>query len=277
LSTDPEVPPPPPPEERKTVPVWVPFFALFAVLVIVSIVGLAVYGVAKATDSTVTSDDLPVPFTQALTFFQDLIFVFAAWIGVKLALGKVTAADLGLRRVRRVWPAVGWAIVALLAFNGIALLLAEIFGQPNDQALVGEIQDEDALAILIAWGVLVCVLAPLVEEVFFRGFMFTVFARRMGVAWAALLDGVVFGIGHAGGAEAVQLVALGAFGVALCLLYWRTQSIIPGMALHALNNSIAFGEALDLDAGLRIGVVVGSVGVVIAAATAVSSRSAVAA
>ena len=115
--------------------------------------------------------------------------------------------------------------------------------------------------------------APLVEEVFFRGFMFTVFARRMGIAWAALLDGVVFGIGHAGGAEAIQLVALGAFGVALCLLYWRTQSIIPGMALHALNNSIAFGEAVKLDPGLRAGIVVGSVGAVVAVARAVSSRT----
>jgi hypothetical protein len=278
LITDPEVPPPPPPEERTTVPVWVPFFALFAVLVIVSIAGLAVYGVAKATDTSITgSDDLPVSFTQALTFFQDLVFVFAAWIGVKLALGRVTAADLGLRRVRRIWPAVGWATVALVAFNGVGLLLAEIFGQPKDQALVSDIRAEDALGIVIAWGVLICVLAPIVEEVFFRGFMFTVFARRMGVAWAALLDGAVFGIGHAGGAEAIQLVALGAFGVALCLLYWRTQSIIPGMALHALNNSIAFGEALNLDPALRVGVVVGSVGVVVAAATAVSARTAVAA
>jgi membrane protease YdiL (CAAX protease family) len=258
--------------------VWVPFFALFAVLVIVSIVGLAVFGVAKATDTSVTgADDLPVSFTQALTFFQDLIFVFAAWIGVKLALGKVTAADLGLRRVRRIWPAVGWAVLALVAFNAVALLLAEIFGQPKEQTLVDDIRAEDALPVVIAWGVLVCVLAPFVEEVFFRGFMFTVFARRMGVAWAALLDGVVFGLGHAGGAEAIQLVALGAFGVALCLLYWRTQSIIPGMALHALNNSIAFGEALDLDPGLRVGIVVGSVGVVLAAGTAVSSRAAVSA
>jgi membrane protease YdiL (CAAX protease family) len=278
LNTDPEVPPPPPPEERSTVPVWVPFFALFAVLVIVSIVGLAVYGVAKATDASVTgADDLPVSFTQGLTFFQDLVFVFAAWIGVKLALGRVTAADLGLRRVRRIWPAVGWATVALVAFNVFAILLAEIFGKPSDQALVSDIRAEDALAVVIAWGVLVCVLAPIVEEIFFRGFMFTVFARRMGVAWAALLDGVVFGIGHAGGAEAIQLVALGAFGVALCLLYWRTQSIIPGMALHALNNSIAFGEALDLDPALRVGVVVGSVGVVVAAASAVSARTTVAA
>jgi membrane protease YdiL (CAAX protease family) len=278
LITDPEVPPPPPPEERTTVPVWVPFLALFAALIIVSIVGLAVFGYVKSTDPTVkASGDLPVPFTQALTFFQDLVFIYAAWIGVKLALGKVTPADLGLRRVRRIWAAIGWAVAGLVAFYIVGAVLAELFGKPDDQTLVDDLKTESALGVLIAWGLLICVLAPIAEEVFFRGFMFTVFSRRMGVAWAALLDGVVFGIGHAGGAEAIQLVALGAFGVALCLLYWRTQSIIPGMALHALNNSITFGATLDLEPALFAGVVVGSVGVVVAAATAVSARTAVAA
>ena len=56
------------------------------------------------------------------------------------------------------------------------------------------------------------------EEFFFRGFMFGVFVRRMPLVWAALLDGVVFGLGHAPAAP-IQLIALGAFGVGLCLLY----------------------------------------------------------
>jgi membrane protease YdiL (CAAX protease family) len=278
LTADPEVPPPVPPQPRTTVPVWVPFLALFAALLIVSIFGLAVYAVAAATDPAINgTDDLPVPFTQALTFFQDLVFVFAAWIGVKLALGRVTPADLGLRRIRRIWAAIGWAVAGLVAFYIVGVALAELFGEPDPQTLVNDLKTENTLAVLIAWGVLICVLAPVAEEVFFRGFMFTVFARRMGIWWAALLDGIVFGIGHAGGAEAIQLIALGAFGVALCLLYWRTQSIIPGMALHALNNSITFGSTLDLEPALFAGVVVGSVGIVIAGATAVSSRAAVAA
>ena len=91
--------------------------------------------------------------------------------------------------------------------------------------------------------------------------------------WAALLDGLVFGLGHAPAAP-IQLIALGAFGVGLCLLFWRTQSIIPCMALHALNNSITFGATKDLDGGLFAAVVVLSVGTVIAGATAVSARSA---
>ena len=99
--------------------------------------------------------------------------------------------------------------------------------------------------MLIAWAVMICVVAPFVEELFFRGFMFTVFSRRIGVFWATPLVGVIFGLGHAP-APAISLIALGVFGAGLCLLYWRSQSIIPCMALHALNNSITFGVVKDL-------------------------------
>ena len=61
------------------VPVWAPFAALLAVLFIVSITAAAVYGVVKASDPSIKStDDLPDSATLALTFFQDLVFVFGA-------------------------------------------------------------------------------------------------------------------------------------------------------------------------------------------------------
>ena len=108
--------------------------------------------------------------------------------------------------------------------------------------------------------------------------MFTVLSRRLGtVCGALLIVGLVFGLGHAP-APAISLVALGVFGVGLCLLYWRTQSIIPGMALHALNNSITFGRDHEARSGaVRAGLVVVSVGAVVAGATALSARAAVAA
>jgi membrane protease YdiL (CAAX protease family) len=130
--------------------------------------------------------------------------------------------------------------------------------------------------VLVGYALLICVLAPFVEELFFRGFMFTALARRLGPGWGALIVGFVFGIGHAP-APAISLVALGAFGVGLCLLYWRTKSIIPGMALHALNNSITFGAIKDLDPALYTGVIVLSIGAVVACASALSVRPAVAA
>jgi membrane protease YdiL (CAAX protease family) len=272
-----EIPPPPPPEPREaTVPVWVPFAALLAVLVIVSITAAAVYGVVSANDPSITStDDLPDAATLALTFFQDLVFVFGAWIAVKLALGSAPLSRFGLNPVRDWRGTLQWAAGAYALFWLAAIVLALIFGDPKDQSLVTDLKEEDSTITLIGWAVLICVFAPVVEEIFFRGFMFGTFVRRMPLAWAALLDGVVFGLGHAPAAP-IQLIALGVFGLGLCLLYWRTQSIIPCMALHALNNSITFGATKDLDGGLFAAVVVLSVGTVIAGGTAVARRSAVA-
>jgi membrane protease YdiL (CAAX protease family) len=265
------------PEAPVTAPIWVPFAALLGVLIVVNLVGAALLGVLMTTDKSFKStDDLPDGATIALTFFQDLVFVYGAWIAVKLALGRATREQFGLVRVRGAGNALKWAAVAYGGFWFVTVVLSLIFGQPDDQSLVTDIKKEDTLGILIAWGVLICVLAPIVEELFFRGFMFTVFARRLGVVWGALLTGVVFGLGHAPAAP-IQLIALGAFGVGLCLLYWRTRSIIPCMALHALNNSITFGLVKELDPALFAGVVVLSVGSVVAGATAVSTRTAVAA
>ena len=275
--TEPEIPPPPPPEPREaTVPVWAPFAALLAVLIIVSITAAAVYGVVSASDPSIKdTDDLPDAATLGLTFFQDLVFVFGAWIATKIALGTAPLARLGLRPVANWKDALRWAGAAYGLFWVAAIVLSLVFGDPKDQSLVTDLKEEDSTLTLIGWAVLICVLAPVVEEIFFRGFMFGTFVRRMPVVWAALLDGVVFGLGHAPAAP-IQLIALGVFGVGLCLLYWRTQSIIPCMALHALNNSITFGATKDLDGGLFAAVVVLSVGTVIAGGTAVSRRSAVA-
>lgn len=276
--TDPEIPPPPPPPEPReaTVPVWAPFAALLAVLIIVSITAAAVYGVVKASDPSIKStDDLPDGATLGLTFFQDIVFVFGAWIAIKLVLGTAPLERLGLRPVREWGVALRWAGGAYGLFWIVAIALSLLFGDPKDQNLVTDLKAEDSTLTLVGWAVLICVLAPVVEEIFFRGFMFGAFVKRMPLVWAALLDGVVFGLGHAPAAP-IQLIALGAFGIGLCLLYWRTQSIIPCMALHALNNSITFGATKDLDGGLFAAVVVLSVGTVIAGGTAVSRRSAVA-
>ena len=258
---------------RTEVPVWVPFLALAAVLFIVSIFGLAVFAVVTVTDPSIDeADDLPVAATQALTFVQDAIFVFVAWIAVRLSIGETPRERFGLVRPQGVLNVLRWTAAAYAIFWAAAIVLAAIFGQPDDQTLVTDLREEDALGVVIVWAVLICVLAPVVEEFFFRGFMFTVLARRMGVAWAVVVDGFVFGIGHAAGAELIQLLALAAFGMGLCILYWRTQSIIPCMALHALNNSITFGVTKDLEPALFAGVVVVSVGTVVGGGLAVSAR-----
>jgi 2-haloalkanoic acid dehalogenase type II len=266
-----ELPPPPPPKQRE-VPIWAPFAALLGALVVIATFGAVVIGLYSVNHPGFDADEIPIGLTLGLTALQDAAFVFGAWIAVRLSLGSTPASQFGLNPVRKPWQALGWAVLIYVGFWTVTLVLTAIFGEPSDQELVSDVKNEDTLGVLIAYGVLICLIAPFVEELFFRGFMFTVLRRRLGVAWSALIVGFVFGLGHAP-APAISLIALGVFGVGLCLLYWRTESIIPGMALHALNNSITFGAVKSLDPAMFAGVVVLSVGAVVAAGTAVSSRS----
>jgi membrane protease YdiL (CAAX protease family) len=248
---------------------------IVAVLIVINLFGVVIFGLVAAGDASVDAfEELPIGVRLGLILLQDIVFAFGAWIAVRLFLGRTPPEQFGLTRVREFVPAVLWSVAVFAGFWIVTLVLVGLLGEPEQQTLVTTIEDEERLTVLVAYAVLICVLAPIVEEFFFRGFMFTIFLRRIGPLWGALLVGAVFGVGHVDqNAEAVSLVALGAFGVGLCILYWRCRSIIPCMAVHALNNAITFSAILELDPAPFAGVVLASVGTVIACGSAVSSRA----
>jgi uncharacterized protein len=115
----------------------------------------------------------------------------------------------------------------------------------NDSKLPEELGVDDSTVAMLAVAFLVSVVAPVAEEFFFRGFFFTALRAWKGLWPAAIITGLVFGGIHLGSAEAVFLAPLAFFGFALCLLYHRTGSLYPCIALHCLNNSLAFGVSQD--------------------------------
>jgi membrane protease YdiL (CAAX protease family) len=99
----------------------------------------------------------------------------------------------------------------------------------------------------------ICV-APVAEEFFFRGFFYRALRSRYSILVAALIDGVLFGVIHwdFSDAEALLIVPpLAALGFMFCLVYERTGSLYPVIALHALNNAIAFGVTIE-DPGVSL-------------------------
>jgi hypothetical protein len=264
----------PPPPEPRGIPLWAPFAALLVVFIVVGTFFAAIVGVANAIDPSIDTGNPPESLTLAITIVQDAILLLAAVLAFKLALGRVRPADLGLRRVTDWRRAIRVAAAAYAVYWIVSGVLSQVFGPQPEQQIVEDLKAEHSLAILLGFALLTCVVAPICEEIFFRGFLFMTFARRVGPRWGALIAGGIFGLIHAPN-PVLGLIALAVLGVCLCALYWRTQSIIPCMALHALNNSISFGYTKSLDAGLYVALVVGSVGLVVALATAVSARPAV--
>jgi membrane protease YdiL (CAAX protease family) len=90
-------------------------------------------------------------------------------------------------------------------------------------------------AAYIVNGLAVVILAPLVEELTFRGLGFSLL-RRYGEWLAIVAVGVCFGLAH-GLVEALPFLA--AFGMGLAYLRSRSDSVYPGMIVHGFFNATA--------------------------------------
>jgi membrane protease YdiL (CAAX protease family) len=231
---------PPPGTPSDGQPPWSPWtapMALAAAFLLAVVGGLVVAVVGAVFGASV--DDPPPAVTIVATVVQD-----AAFVGAALAFagrsGPVLPGRLGLRPVA-VRPALGWMALAFavyLAFSGAWLSLLDLHEKDN---LPQELGVQKSTAALVAVCVLVTIVAPIAEELFFRGFFFGALRNWRGPWLAALLTGAVFGAIHVGSAPAGFLVPLGVLGFMLCVVRWRTGSLLPCIALHAINNGLAFG------------------------------------
>jgi hypothetical protein len=156
----------------------------------------------------------------------------------------------GLRRAR-FWPAFGWAALAMATFYVIALSYVALFNPEGEQTVAEDLGADKSTFALVVAGFVVVVLAPIAEEFFFRGFFYRALRTRMSVWAAALIDGAVFGSIHYAGSDTLSLLpVLAVLGVIFCLLYERTGSLYTVIALHSLNNAIAYSQATDGSAAL---------------------------
>lgn len=106
--------------------------------------------------------------------------------------------------------------------------------QTNDQVLLQRSKDAPFTTYATLIGAVF--IAPFCEEIFFRGFVFPGLLRGMSVGWATVISSLLFAVTHADpGSFAVLFI----IGLALAFLRWRTNSIWPGIMLHALNNGLA--------------------------------------
>ena len=241
-------------------PPWTALAALFAGLV-ATIVGSTIVAVASGTSSL---EDPPAGVNIALTLLQNIALVGMALLFARLA-GRPTAVDFGLRRppLKR---ALGLLVAVWVGFYVVSALWVLALGIDEQQELPDRLGADKGTLNLLAVVVLITVIAPLGEELFFRGYFFGALRNWRGVWPAAILTGLVFGGIHAGSAPVGFLVPLAFFGIGLCLLYHYSGSLYPCIALHALNNSIALGAALSWSWEIPVAMVGSTIGALALAA-----------
>jgi len=140
-------------------------------------------------------------------------------------------SDLGLA----VWI-VGSAVPPLYALSGA---VAQVFPPPDSQLEIYRALVPRGWLDVMTGGVAVLVVAPLAEEILFRGLLLRAFAGLVWLPIAVLSGGLLFGASHG---SLWSLLPLSGLGILLGLLVWRTRALAAAWLGHGLFNLVAYAE-----------------------------------
>ncbi len=88
----------------------------------------------------------------------------------------------------------------------------------------------------------VSLLAPLLEEIFFRGYLFGALEKKLGGKPAILITAILFGLAHF---NLILLIPIFLMGLVLGWMRERTGSILPSILVHSMNNTLALVWAMS--------------------------------
>ncbi|QTN30826.1 CPBP family intramembrane metalloprotease [Akkermansiaceae bacterium] len=228
----------PPAHPAGKVAVW-PYRGLdllgFLMVIGVFYMMAALNAVAGDSDAAPKINAVAVAFSIGFQFFM-------AGIVIIVVIGRVNpVAWLGLAWKK--WPMAFliapmavvsmWVLFAGLQVAGYMDLLDKL-GVEKVQDTVTMFQTEKDIVVLVLLAVAAALVAPICEEIVFRGYLYPVAKKYAGPWVAALATALIFSAAHG---SFSALLPLFAFGLALVAIYEFTGSIWAPMAVHFLFNS----------------------------------------
>ncbi len=209
---------------------------------------------AGSSNPLFRKDLYPVPGWSVLTFLgfgaliggmaiwllpdRSLLPLLSAFFGTGLVAVLISVSPLGLAdgaRALGLRP-VGWrpVVLGVVGTTILSFAVSQIGVQPEGvRQVTDSVRDP---AVLIPTLLVLAVLAPVVEELVFRGLLYGWVAGRWGPLPAFVVSSLVFAAAHAEPAHIVLVLPLGFwFG----WLRWRTNSLWPTLITHMINNAFA--------------------------------------
>jgi len=216
-----------PPRQRGRLVAWIALTGILATL-----------GYAGRFAGGETPDDvlyLWSTFAGALVQYA-IMFGLILWIARGFDR-QLLAFEPPERRLR----AVGLAVVALIVILVATGILSQFLDAGDEQGLVPKGWDSSRAAPFLANALVVSLVAPFVEELLYRGLGFGLLLPFVGPWPAIAITGIAFGLAHG---LVLGLPVLSIFGITLGWLRWKTDSVYPGMCVHALFNAAALTAAV---------------------------------
>lgn len=213
----------------------------FFAFMLAQAVGFAVIRALQAAGVPLAEINQAVFTTGANAVIYTLAIVLVLGVPWLVKRRGTTLKDLGLQRLPRgkdfLWllAGVGAYLVLTLLVTGLSMLLFPNLNYTETQD-VGFTGLNSQLEFLLAFTSLVIV-APVAEEIIFRGYLFGKLRKYVSVAISVFLTALLFAIAHFQLNVGLDTFAL---GIVLALLRVVTGSIWASIMLHMLKNGVAF-------------------------------------
>lgn len=188
---------------------------------LVSLTVPLVWGMVTGSPDVTTG--MMITTTVIFSLLTIVVFLWAGWT-------KVSPTWLRTRP----WMVLIWSVIAALG-----LVVPSAWLQEHMPELPNFVEQEFDMILKDRWGYLtIGLLAPLAEEIVFRGAALrSLLASRLSPLAAIVISALLFAVAHLNPAQMPHAFLV---GLLLGWMYWRTGSILPGMAYHWANNSVAY-------------------------------------
>ncbi len=202
---------------------------------------LVTSGILAAVIASTIKGDLGKALA-VVSFEAALAFWSVTWVKIRFGLGfrilgfrgDQLGRDLGQGLI---WGALGWLLATLVVGNVMVRIVDALSSKPVDSPDQLDLSDPNAVVLAIT-AIGVVIIAPLAEEMFFRGFVFQAFRRRLPLAVAGIASGALFMLAHA--PFWIIFPSIFTLGLVLAWLFERRGSIVPCIVAHALFNLVGF-------------------------------------
>lgn len=216
-------------KERKagkyTQPFWMDLLAIIGVYVVAYFLAWLVGYII--TQNTSADQSLTVFITTLIQY--PIVIIFAVW----LLRIRGMANSLLLFSLRRSDPTmILWGLLVIVAASIVIEPLLSLFPVESMAPMREYVLKGGTLTMFT-----VIVLAPVFEEMLFRGIIQESASRFYGPLAGILVASTIFAIVHP---NPQQVINAFFSGVILGYIYYRTRSLIPVIAIHAMNNAIAY-------------------------------------
>ncbi|GAB4498587.1 MAG: type II CAAX endopeptidase family protein [Anaerolineales bacterium] len=176
-------------------------------------------------------------------FVATFEFIVLIPIAIIFLLRKISWRELGFQTFSRNSLSLGCGLlIAVYMVTIVNNLIMRALGVVTQADVISDLLSELDSPYLFAF--VTAIVAPITEELFFRGFLFKGLRNKYGWVNALMFSSIIFALFHGQIATLIPTFLLGAL---FAYMYQRTESVYPGMILHFAINAMGVAVLLAAD------------------------------